>query len=67
MPVPAVPGGAVREPVPQTAADVFGAGKVAKTPPLDVKVLHTKIGQLTLENDFLERALSKADLLSGVR
>ena len=27
--------------------------------------LHAKIGQLTLENDFLERALTKAGLLSA--
>jgi len=26
-----------------------------------VKALHAKIGELTLENDFLEGALSKAD------
>ncbi len=35
--------------------------------PVDVKVLHAKIGQLTLENDFLESALSKAGLLSVTR
>ena len=29
--------------------------------------LHAKIGQLTLENDFLEGALSKAGLLSAKR
>jgi len=52
----------------EQAADVYGAGKAAaKTPPVDVKVLHAKIGQLTLENDFLEGALSKVGLLSGVR
>jgi transposase len=28
-------------------------------PPVDVKSLHAKIGQLTLENDFLESALTK--------
>jgi len=27
--------------------------------------LHAKIGQLALENDFLERALTKAGLLSA--
>jgi hypothetical protein len=31
---------------------------------VDLKVLHAKIGQLALENDFLESALSKAGLLS---
>jgi len=48
-------------------ADVFEAGNAGPAaPPVDVKVLHAKIGQLTLENDFLESALSKAGLL-GVR
>jgi transposase len=32
-----------------------------------VKSLHAKIGELTLENDFLEGALSKAGLLSARR
>ena len=43
------------------AADVFGAGQGARQAPcVDVKALHAKIGELTLENDFLEGALSKA-------
>nr|WP_224011286.1 IS3 family transposase [Cupriavidus pinatubonensis] len=38
------------------AADVFGGNaKTAAEPPVDVKALHAKIGQLTLENDFLPR------------
>ena len=50
------------------AADVFGAGSIAPTTPaVDVKSLHAKIGELTLENDFLEGALSKAGLLSAKR
>jgi transposase len=51
------------------AADVFGgeARPEASTPVVDVKTLHAKIGQLTLENDFLEGALSKAGLLSVKR
>lgn len=32
---------------------------------VDVKTLHAKIGELTLENDFLSGALSKAGLLGG--
>ncbi len=36
-------------------------------PTVDLKTLHAKIGQLTLENDFLERALVKAGLLSAKR
>jgi transposase-like protein len=35
----------------ERSADVFG-GDEAKEPPVDVKVLHAKIGELTLENDF---------------
>src|SRR6516164_9866315 len=50
------------------AADVFGpgAGRAAE-PVVDVKALHAKIGELTLENDFLEGALNKAGLLSAKR
>ena len=49
------------------AADVFGPGARAAQPAIDVKSLHAKIGELTLENDFLEGALSKAGLLSARR
>jgi transposase len=50
------------------ASDVFesGGGKAAE-PVVDVKALHAKIGELTLENDFLEGALTKAGLLSAKR
>ncbi len=52
----------------ERAADVFGGNSdVAAAPPVDLKVLHAKIGQLTLENDFLESALTKAGLLSAKR
>ena len=44
------------------AADVFGGADTAE--PVDLAPLHAKIGQLALENDFLERALTKAGLLS---
>jgi transposase len=50
-----------------SAANVFGGTPRAKAAAPDVKVLHTKIGQLTLENDFLEGALTKAGLLSATR
>ncbi|TDN70153.1 transposase-like protein [Paraburkholderia sp. BL10I2N1] len=51
----------------ERVTDVFEVGGAAPSaPPVDVKVLHAKIGQLTLENDFLESALSKAGLL-GVK
>jgi hypothetical protein len=43
------------------AAEVFG-GDTAKAPAIDVKTLHAKIGELTLENDFLASALGKAGL-----
>ena len=51
------------------AADVFGpgGGSTAAQPAVDVKSLHAKIGELTLENDFLGGALNKAGLLSAKR
>ena len=51
------------------AADVFGpdGNGAAQLPAIDVKSLHAKIGELTLENDFLEGALGKAGLLSARR
>ena len=50
------------------AADVFGpGGSGAAQPAIDVKSLHAKIGELALENDFLEGALTKAGLLSAKR
>ena len=49
------------------AAGAFGPGNGAALPAVDVKALHAKIGELTLENDFLEGALTKAGLLSAKR
>jgi transposase-like protein len=51
------------------AAHVFGPGGANGTvsAAVDVKSLHAKIGELTLENDFLEVALTKAGLLSAKR
>jgi transposase len=52
------------------AADVFGPGGgngAGQLPAIDVKSLHAKIGELALENDFLEGALTKAGLLSAKR
>ena len=50
------------------ASGVFGSGGMAAAAPaIDVKSLHAKIGELTLENDFLEGALTKAGLLSAKR
>jgi transposase-like protein len=52
----------------ERAADVFGPGGTASSEPqVDLKELHAKIGQLTLENDFLSGALNKAGLLSAKR
>lgn len=51
----------------ERAADVFGGASTPAQPPVDLKALHAKIGQLTLENDFLEGALTKAGLLSAKR
>jgi transposase-like protein len=46
-------------------SEVFDRPGGSEAPPVDVKVLHAKIGELTLENDFLEGALTKAGLLSA--
>jgi transposase len=50
------------------AAGVFGQEKAEpKEAVVDLKALHAKIGELTLENDFLSGALGKAGLLSAKR
>src|SRR4029450_11068113 len=49
------------------AGEVFGASGGATAPAGDLKTLHAKIGELTLENDFLSGALGKAGLLSAKR
>jgi transposase len=51
----------------ERAAEVFEGGEASAEPAVDVKVLHAKIGELTLENDFLGAALTKAGLLSARR
>ena len=50
----------------ERSADVFGGGE-SQEPAVDVKALHAKIGELTLEVDFLGGALTKAGLLSAKR
>ena len=45
----------------------FRPGQEKAPASVDVKSLHAKIGKLTLENDFLEGALTKAGLLSAKR
>jgi transposase-like protein len=49
------------------AAEVFGAASGPAGKPVDLKALHAKIGELALENDFLESALTRAGLLSERR
>ena len=51
----------------ERSAQAFGATVGTEGPPVDLKALHAKIGQLALENDFLEGALTKAGLLSAKR
>jgi len=51
----------------ERAGDVFESPRRKDEPPVDLKALHAKIGQLALENDFLEGALSKAGMLSAKR
>ena len=46
------------------AAEAFDGGQDTP-PPVDIKTLHARIGQLTLENDFLEGALTRAEWLSA--
>jgi transposase len=47
------------------AAGIFGSERGPAEPAVDLKELHAKIGELTLQNDFLSGALSKAGLLSA--
>ena len=51
------------------AARIFGSEAKAgpAAPAVDLKSLHAKIGELTLENDFLEGALGKVGMLSAKR
>jgi transposase-like protein len=58
-----------KEQLLEGAADVFERGSQARSSTLevDVKALHAKIGELVLENDFLERALGKAGFPSAKR
>ena len=54
----------------EAAAGVFGSSRPADkeaAPTVDLKGLHAKIGELTVENDFLAGALGKVGLLSAKR
>jgi transposase len=48
------------------AGNAFSGAERAE-PAVDVKALHAKIGQLTLENDFLAGALDRVPRLSAKR
>lgn len=57
-----------RDQLLQGATGVFGDGSKAEPEPvIDVKTLHAKIGELTLESDFLSGALGKAGLLPSAK
>jgi len=57
-----------RDQLLEGATGVSGAAmKSEPEPEIDVKTLHAKIGELTLENDFLAGALGKAGLLPSAR
>lgn len=49
------------------AVEAFCAQPAIGAPLVDLKALRAKSGELTLENDFLSSALSKAGLLSVKR
>jgi transposase len=51
----------------ERAGEVFGGAGRKEEPAVDVKAMQAKIGQLALENDFLEGALIKAGMLSAKR
>ncbi len=57
-----------RDQLLEGATEVIGDGPKAEAEPaIDVKTLHAKIGELTLENDFLSAALGKAGLLPSAK
>ena len=58
-----------KEQLLEGAADVFERGSTVKSSAaaVDITSLHAKIGELVLENDFLERALGKAGFPSAKR
>ena len=51
----------------ERASEVFGGPSRKDEPQVDLKAMQAKIGQLALENDFLEGALIKAGMLSAKR
>ncbi len=51
----------------ERAGEIFEGARSARSEEVDVKELHAKIGQLALENDFLEGALGRIDGPSAKR
>ena len=50
------------------ASGIFGTAAVPEpASAVDVRTLHAKIGELTLENDFLSGALGRAGLLPSAK
>ncbi|GGG78631.1 hypothetical protein GCM10011415_29560 [Salipiger pallidus] len=57
-----------RDQLMECATGVFGeAPKGDPGPKTEVKTLHAKIGELTLENDFLSGPLGKAGFLPSAK
>ncbi len=57
-----------RDQLLEGATTVFDdSPKAESAPVVDVKTLHAKIGELTLERDFLSGALGKAGLLPSAK
>ena len=57
-----------RDQLLEGATGAFGDGSKAEAEPvIDVKTLRAKIGELTLENDFLSVALGKAGLTPSAK
>ena len=62
-----------RDQLLEGATGVFGesarpeSARPESEPMIDVKTLHAKIAELTLENDFLSGALDKAGLLPSAK
>jgi transposase-like protein len=51
----------------ERVGEIFDGPRRKDEPQVDVKAMQAKIGQLALENDFLEGALIKAGMLSAKR
>ncbi len=56
-----------KRPVTERAGQILGDASSRASNDPDLTKLHAKIGQLTLENDFLEHALTKAGGLPARR